>query len=186
MLSTLLIVPARSSPLSATRHRHLRRSAGVDDRDAFLAQALENAKRQAQQGVEKIKVWLLYVPQNLVRHHRLGTLAGLSPGAGLGTAEEQAEAAYADLINASAGEEDLNAEAVAALNAGGQMDDASKVRLPATSREVPMGGVLKVHTCARYCATQAQRSSGPLGDVASLLRALAGGAHIVRQKDGRI
>lgn len=88
----------------------------------------------------------------------LSLAAGLSPGAGLGTAEEQAEAAYADLIATSTDGRDLSEEEVARLAEGGEMSEAEKGR----------------------------KSRGLLGDMKELFGALGGGAHIVRKEDGRI
>ena len=80
--------------------------------------------------------------------------AGVSPGAGLDTAEAQAEAAYADLIltGIQTREEELDGAELKELAArGGGMDGAP--------------------------------AKGGLWDLA---KALVGGAHIVRRKDGSI
>jgi len=92
---------------------------------------------------------------------RKNSLEGLSPGAGLMTAEEQAEAAFADLINTSLDGADRNAltgAEISELSEGGRMDEGSKAR----------------------------KSGGLLADVVGLFEALSKGAHIVKQKDGRV
>eukprot|EP00237_Pycnococcus_provasolii_P010405 CAMPEP_0198710686 /NCGR_PEP_ID=MMETSP1471-20131121/2932_1 /TAXON_ID=41880 /ORGANISM="Pycnococcus provasolii, Strain RCC733" /LENGTH=205 /DNA_ID=CAMNT_0044470369 /DNA_START=69 /DNA_END=686 /DNA_ORIENTATION=- len=92
---------------------------------------------------------------------RKNSLEGLSPGAGLMTAEEQAEAAFADLINTSLDGADRNAltgAEITELSEGGRMDEGSKAR----------------------------KSGGLLADVVGLFEALSKGAHIVKQKDGRV
>lgn len=86
--------------------------------------------------------------------------SGLSPGAGLQDAEAQAEAAFADMINTTVdvtGEE-LSGAALSRLAQGGKMDRDS------TSR----------------------KSAGLLGDIKDLFGALSKGAHIVKQKGGRV
>ncbi|KAG5188825.1 hypothetical protein JKP88DRAFT_25051 [Tribonema minus] len=102
--------------------------------DIELAKALDNARRNLEEGK--------------------------SPGAGLATAEEQADAAYADLILTSVDQKHLSLgdEDLAELTKAGMMDSKS------TSR----------------------RSRGWAGDIADVFNALKGGAHIQRQKDGRI
>jgi len=85
---------------------------------------------------------------------------GMSPGAGLLDAEAQAEAAFADMINTTV---DVTGEALEegereALARGGRMDDES------TSK----------------------KSGTILDDVRDLFGALSKGAHIVRQKNGRV
>ena len=83
---------------------------------------------------------------------------GTSPGAGL-SAEEAAEAAYADMINTSLGEgEKLTPEQVQQLAEGGLMDSSSTK----------------------------QKSGGLAKDVANLWNALKGGAHIVKRDDGSV
>jgi hypothetical protein len=86
--------------------------------------------------------------------------SGMSPGAGLSSAEDQAEAAFADMINTTVDVtgEALDADARARLAEGGRMDGAS------TSR----------------------KSGGMWSDVRDLFGALGKGAHIVRQKNGRV
>lgn len=86
--------------------------------------------------------------------------SGLSPGAGLRDAEAQAEAAFADMINTTVdvtGEE-LSGAALSRLAEGGRMDQES------TSK----------------------KSAGLLGDIKDLFGALSKGAHIVKQKGGRV
>lgn len=83
--------------------------------------------------------------------------AGVSPGAGLETADEQAEAAFADLILTSLDQGDESTQDLDALSRGGEMPEE------ATSRK---GGFFK--------------------DIGELFGALAGGAHIVKKEDGRV
>eukprot|EP00607_Mallomonas_marina_P007244 CAMPEP_0182418028 /NCGR_PEP_ID=MMETSP1167-20130531/2484_1 /TAXON_ID=2988 /ORGANISM="Mallomonas Sp, Strain CCMP3275" /LENGTH=125 /DNA_ID=CAMNT_0024591981 /DNA_START=211 /DNA_END=588 /DNA_ORIENTATION=- len=86
---------------------------------------------------------------------RKGASDKLSPGAGLSTAEEQAEAAYADLINTSMdqrGISELSVDELKELSRGGRMWEK--------------GAVLK------------SRKWGVFGDMKSLVSALSGGAHI--------
>ena len=86
---------------------------------------------------------------------------GLSPGAGLATADEQSDAAYADLINTSMdqrGIDSLSAEEIKALDKGGKMwEKGSKSQ---------------------------KNSLGLFGDIANVLTAFAGGAHIEKNKFG--
>ena len=87
--------------------------------------------------------------------------AGLSPGAGLASADEQSDAAYADLILGSMDQqriEQLDAARLEELAQGARMWEAdAKVR---------------------------RRSFGVLGDLSNLWAALSGGAHIVKNKYG--
>lgn len=87
--------------------------------------------------------------------------AGLSPGAGLASADEQSDAAYADLILGSMdqqGIEQLDAAKLEELAQGARMwEPDAKVR---------------------------HRSFGVLGDLSNLWAALSGGAHIVKNKYG--
>ncbi|KAK3279594.1 hypothetical protein CYMTET_12527 [Cymbomonas tetramitiformis] len=91
---------------------------------------------------------------------RSNLAAGVSPGAGLSTAEEQADAAYADLINTSLDvyEQSMSDDDMEQLSVGGMMEETEKKR----------------------------KSKGLLDDVANLFGALSKGAHIVRKDDGRI
>eukprot|EP00638_Chattonella_subsalsa_P002838 CAMPEP_0117758670 /NCGR_PEP_ID=MMETSP0947-20121206/15536_1 /TAXON_ID=44440 /ORGANISM="Chattonella subsalsa, Strain CCMP2191" /LENGTH=89 /DNA_ID=CAMNT_0005578941 /DNA_START=280 /DNA_END=549 /DNA_ORIENTATION=+ len=86
---------------------------------------------------------------------------GLSPGAGLATADEQSDAAYADLINTCVDQQklSLNQYDIDDLAQGGTMWEQ---------------GVTK------------KKSKGILGDLGDVFKALAGGAHIERKEDGRI
>ena len=86
--------------------------------------------------------------------------SGLSPGAGLADADAQAEAAFADMINTTVDVtgEALDSEELSQLSRGGKMDEESK----------------------------AKKSGGILGDVRDLFGALSKGAHIVKQKGGRV
>jgi hypothetical protein len=85
---------------------------------------------------------------------------GMSPGAGLASSEAQAEAAFADMINTTVDVtgESLGAEELETLARGGMMDKAS------TSK----------------------KSGSLLDDVKDLFGALSKGAHIVKQKGGRV
>ena len=85
---------------------------------------------------------------------------GLSPGAGLKDADAQAEAAFADMINTTVDVtgESLGSDALEKLALGGTMDAASK----------------------------GKKSGSLLDDVVGLFGALSKGAHIVKQKDGRV
>mmetsp|Transcript_31982 Transcript_31982/g.80790 ORF Transcript_31982/g.80790 Transcript_31982/m.80790 type:complete len:84 (+) Transcript_31982:547-798(+) len=83
----------------------------------------------------------------------------MSPGAGLSSAEEQAQAAYADLIDTSLGAEgDLSAQELESLESAGTME----------------------------ASVTEQRSGGLASDLRSLFGALTGGAHIVKQRGGRV
>lgn len=86
---------------------------------------------------------------------------GLSPGAGLATADEQSDAAYADLINTSIdqrGIDELSEDELKRLEKGGKMwEKGSKSNEPKT---------------------------GFLGEVVELFKALNGGAHIEKNKFG--
>ena len=86
--------------------------------------------------------------------------SGLSPGAGLADADAQAEAAFADMINTTVDVtgEALDSEELSQLSRGGEMDEESK----------------------------SKKSGGILGDVRDLFGALSKGAHIVKQKGGRV
>eukprot|EP00596_Hydrurales_sp_CCMP1899_P001474 CAMPEP_0119051098 /NCGR_PEP_ID=MMETSP1177-20130426/72830_1 /TAXON_ID=2985 /ORGANISM="Ochromonas sp, Strain CCMP1899" /LENGTH=120 /DNA_ID=CAMNT_0007030189 /DNA_START=195 /DNA_END=556 /DNA_ORIENTATION=+ len=79
---------------------------------------------------------------------------GLSPGAGLPTAEEQSEAAYADMINTTMDQKglDLSEQELKALNKGGRMWEK--------------GALTTVN------------KMGILSDFSNLWKALSGGAHI--------
>ena len=85
---------------------------------------------------------------------------GLSPGAGLKDADAQAEAAFADMINTTVDVtgENLSSEDLNELAKGGRMDNES------TSK----------------------KSGGVLDDIKDLFGALSKGAHIVKQKGGRV
>lgn len=85
---------------------------------------------------------------------------GLSPGAGLTDADAQADAAFADMINTTVDVtgEALDSEELSQLSRGGKMDEESK----------------------------SKKSGGILGDVRDLFGALSKGAHIVKQKGGRV
>ena len=85
---------------------------------------------------------------------------GLSPGAGLSDSEAQAEAAFADMINTTVDVtgEALGAEELENLAKGGMMDKSS------TSK----------------------KSGSLFDDVKDLFGALSKGAHIVKQKNGRV
>mmetsp|Transcript_29238 Transcript_29238/g.49070 ORF Transcript_29238/g.49070 Transcript_29238/m.49070 type:complete len:164 (-) Transcript_29238:1284-1775(-) len=87
--------------------------------------------------------------------------SGLSPGAGLATADEQAEAAYADLINTSMdqrGIENLTDEELELLSRGGKMWEEG--------------------------STSQKRKFGVFSDIMSVMKALSGGAHIEKNEFG--
>ena len=79
-----------------------------------------------------------------------------SPGAGLESAEEQAEAAFADLLLTS-------------------LDDGREADLS----ELAESGTMPEEATGR-------KSKNWLGDMQQLFGALAGGAHIVKKEDGRV
>jgi len=86
----------------------------------------------------------------------------LSPGAGLPTAEEQADAAFVDLLQTSfvaQGGTDLGMKDAVQQAVGDQRQDAGWT---------------------------AAKSKGPLWEVVQMFTALTGGAHIVRRKDGSV
>lgn len=85
---------------------------------------------------------------------------GLSPGAGLKDADAQAEAAFADMINTTVDVtgEALSSDDLSQLAEGGRMDREST----------------------------SQKSGGVLDDIKDLFGALSKGAHIVKQKGGRV
>eukprot|EP00903_Cladosiphon_okamuranus_P010858 g10256.t1 len=91
---------------------------------------------------------------------RANLAAGTSPGAGLESAFEQADAAFADLIVTSVDSQGvhLDDKDVQELAEGGSMDKTS------TSK----------------------KSKGLFGDMSDVLGALSGGAHIVRREDGTL
>jgi hypothetical protein len=123
--------PRRRSRVSRVSRVSRARADADADADAPLTSALANARASAR--------------------------AGFSPGAGLElTAEEQAAAAYADLVNTSldADGATIDADGVDALRAGGEMD-----------------------------ATSTSRTSGNAVRAAlELFDALRGGAHIVHDE----
>ena len=84
---------------------------------------------------------------------------GLSPGAGLSTADEQSDAAYADLINTSIDQRglDISDDDIKDLEKGGTMWEK-------TSRKTPKLGLF--------------------GAAGELFKALSGGAHIEKNKYG--
>eukprot|EP01041_Mallomonas_annulata_P003328 gene3328-6586_t len=86
---------------------------------------------------------------------RKSASSSLSPGAGLLTADEQAEAAFGDLINTSMdqrGISELSDEDAELLSRGGKMWETG--------------------------STSQSRSWGVFGDLKNLVNALSGGAHI--------
>ena len=91
---------------------------------------------------------------------RVCAAKGLSPGAGLATADEQAEAAYADLINTTVDQRGLSLteDELKDLNKGGKMWEKG--------------------------ATTTVRKGGLLNDMSNLWKALAGGAHIEKNEFG--
>jgi hypothetical protein len=95
--------------------------------------------------------------QNARKNQRMN----LSPGANLATAEEQADAAYADLINASleqSNRSELTVDEIANLSRGGRMWEKG--------------------------STSKKNKAGILGDLISVFEALSGGAHIVKNEYG--
>ena len=84
---------------------------------------------------------------------------GLSPGAGLPTAEEQAEAAYADLINTSVAQRGLS------------LSDSEKNELAKGGRMWEEGSTSKI-------------SGGLIQNMKNVMEALSGGAHISKNKYG--
>ncbi|CAM9285049.1 unnamed protein product [Scytosiphon promiscuus] len=95
-----------------------------------------------------------------MKNARANLAAGTSPGAGLESAFDQADAAFADLIVTSIDDQGvtLDEEDVQELAKSGMMDKKS------TSR----------------------KSKGLLGDVSDMFGALSGGAHIVKRDDGTV
>lgn len=98
---------------------------------------------------------------NSMKQARECETKGLSPGGGLATAEEQSDAAYADLINTSIDQRGIDAlseDELKNLERGGQMwEKGSKSKEP---------------------------KSGFFGEVVELFKALNGGAHIEKDKFG--
>ena len=86
---------------------------------------------------------------------------GLSPGAGLETADEQSDAAYADLINTSVDQRgiELSKNDLKELNKGGKMWE-------------------------KGATTGDKRKLGLLSDLGNVFKALSGGAHIEKNKFG--
>ncbi|CAM9167010.1 unnamed protein product [Hapterophycus canaliculatus] len=95
-----------------------------------------------------------------MQNARANLAAGTSPGAGLESAFDQADAAFADLIVTSIDDQGvtLNDEDVQELAKSGMMDKKS------TSK----------------------KSKGLFGDVSDMFGALSGGAHIVKRDDGTV
>ena len=96
-----------------------------------------------------------------LKNARANLASRSSPGAGLGTADEQSDAAYADLINTSMEQRgiSLSNNDVEELEKGGTMwEDKAK---------------------------EEKNKLGVLGDVFSVLKAFSGGAHIVKDKFGQ-
>lgn len=85
--------------------------------------------------------------------------AGLSPGAGLATADEQADAAYADLINTSMDQRglELSEDDIKALTKGGKMWESGSTT---------------------------ERTQGLFGNLKNVFTALSGGAHIEKNEFG--
>jgi hypothetical protein len=92
---------------------------------------------------------------------RKNTVSNSSPGAGLATADEQSDAAYADLINTSMdqrGLEELSDEELELLENGGRMWEKG--------------------------AKTQKRKFGVFGDIMNVLSAVAGGAQIEKNEYG--
>ncbi|CAM9741290.1 unnamed protein product, partial [Heterosigma akashiwo] len=99
--------------------------------------------------------------QAAMENARKNQEAGYSPGAGLKTADEQSDAAYADLINTCIDQQgiSLSSDEVDGLAKGGTMwEDGQK----------------------------AKKGKGLFGDMVDVFKALGGGAHITRRDDGSI
>ena len=92
---------------------------------------------------------------------RKSSMGGVSPGAQCLSADEQSDAAYADLINTSMdqrGIDNLSEEELELLEQGGRMwEDGSKEK---------------------------KNKNGALGDIFNALKALSGGAHIEKNEYG--
>jgi len=104
--------------------------------------------------IQKLKKAMLQAKQNEQR--------GESPGAGLQSAEEAAMAAFADMINTSAAQQnkELTDEEIADFaSRGGKMWEKN---------------------------AKQRKSKGFFGDLTEMLGALGGGAHIVKDEDGRV
>lgn len=87
--------------------------------------------------------------------------SGLSPGAQMMTADEQSDAAYADLINTSMdqrGIDELSEEELELLDRGGQMWESG--------------------------STEKENKKGLVGDLFNVFKAFSGGAHITKNKYG--
>ena len=95
-----------------------------------------------------------------MRKARICESNGLSPGAGLATADEQSDAAYADLINTSIDQRqisELSEDDLKQLERGGKMWEKGSI---STTKK------------------------GFFGDALELFKALSGGAHIEKNKFG--
>ena len=138
---------ARRSVVVVARRRRLRASLRDDD-DASVMEGITTTNADADADADLTRA---------LSDARASAAAGFSPGAGLGlTPEEQAEAAYADLVDTSLwggnaeGENDVEA-----LSRAGRMSAESKER----------------------------KSGGVLSGAVELFRALSGGAHITRSSE---
>ena len=92
---------------------------------------------------------------------RKSEVSRLSPGANLNSAEDQAEAAFADLINSTMdqrGITELTEEELEKIGKGGTMWEEKD--------------------------TETRRKSNFFGDITNLISALSGGAHIVKNEFG--
>ena len=92
---------------------------------------------------------------------RNSTIQGLSPGADLLTADEQSDAAYADLINTSMdqrGIKELTDKDLIALELGGKMWEVE--------------------------SKSKTNKKGLIGDIFNVIKAVSGGAQIVKNKYG--
>ena len=92
---------------------------------------------------------------------RNSTIQGLSPGADLLTADEQSDAAYADLINTSMdqrGIKELTDKDLIALELGGKMWEAE--------------------------SKSKTNKKGLIGDIFNVIKAVSGGAQILKNKYG--
>ena len=140
---------ARRSVVVVARRRRLRASLRDDD-DASVMEGITTTNADADADADLTRA---------LSDARASAAAGFSPGAGLGlTPEEQAEAAYADLVDTSLWGDDANAEGendVEALSRAGRMSAESMER----------------------------KSGGVLSGAVELFRALSGGAHITRSSE---
>lgn len=137
---------ARRSVVVVARRRRLRASLRDDD-DASVMEGITTTNADADADADLTRA---------LSDARASAAAGFSPGAGLGlTPEEQAEAAYADLVDTSLWGDEEGENDVEALSRAGRMSAESMER----------------------------KSGGVLSGAVELFRALSGGAHITRSSE---